>query len=347
MMLIALLLATPTAAVDPAWSAHLDTELFSTYHYVDAEAGSFNEFTLPRAEAGVRFESPRHWGGELRLEAVRSASPDGVVGIDGNSLVLRVKRAQVSWSHELGPLDLAVHGGLVAEPWVEAIEGHYPWRDLSATSGERAGLLDTSDLGLRATARLWDNRIRLVLGATNGEGRAQRELNDGKNFTGVLSVDALHTDSLQLGVHVLGRDGSLGGGSARNHRFGGALTASWKDLGAGVEFVQAEGVDGRSDQRTQVLGTWLGGSIWRGLGGFARFDLVRPDLTVEGASRSSVLAAVYWEQDGARAAIHYEGRTATDQAADLPGVSASGSDNRVGLNLSWRGAFAILNGGDS
>lgn len=60
-------------------------------------AASFLEFALDRAESGTQLWWRPHWrldtGVATRIEAVRSAGPQSLIGIDGNSLVMRLGQA--------------------------------------------------------------------------------------------------------------------------------------------------------------------------------------------------------------------------------------------------------------
>ena len=91
----------------PGYAALAEFEMFA--HGLELRAGDArrSEAALSRAEVGLQIgfasNADRLGGqataeafGELRLEAIRSTTPQSGFGVDGDSLVLRVKRA--SWA---------------------------------------------------------------------------------------------------------------------------------------------------------------------------------------------------------------------------------------------------------
>ena len=98
----------PAPAPTPfaAWSTRkltFDLELVSHGRYASVPGTNLSELRLDRGELGARVGLGAHAAAELRLEAIRSASDGGALGIDGNSTVVRVKYANVAGSTALGP----------------------------------------------------------------------------------------------------------------------------------------------------------------------------------------------------------------------------------------------------
>ncbi len=277
--LLALACVGGAARADPPPRAAIDGELFAGYRHERTASQRFDTVELERGEAGLGLD----WSiaeAELRIESVRSAGPDSLTGIDGDSLVLRVKRAWAGVAVRPGGLDLSARGGLIADPWVATLERSYDARAAAPTLAESSELFDTSDLGGALTAA-YAGRARIDLALTNGEGRTEPEQNRGKNLTAVgearLVELPIFCESAWLLVAGGARDGSRGLGSARDHRAMAALALAGPHLGAGVEVVRGWGASGRPDLTPRGAGGWLGGVTPIGLGGMARFDVLDHD----------------------------------------------------------------------
>ena len=123
-------------------------EVFSSYQHSQTKSQTFSQFQLDRSEFGVQSWEEADWGGELRLESLRSAGPNSLIGIDGDSLILRVKRAWGFRKFQGQNWKLQTRFGLIPDPWHLVIMNTFPLRGLGPSQGEREGLQDTSDLGL-------------------------------------------------------------------------------------------------------------------------------------------------------------------------------------------------------
>ncbi len=287
------LLLMALAATSAHAAARADAQLFTGYRLdAPAEADLYDEYFLDRAEVGLSLGADA--GAELRLEAVRAISRQSLVGVDGDSLVVRVKRAWAWYALAAGPLTVQLDGGLVPDPWVEGLERAYPLRGLSPLLVESGGFFDTSDLGLRLGLRTWEDRVRVGGAVLNGEGRNERERNAGKNITATLSVTPLRVDAgnapLSLSLHGVYRSGSVGVGAARDDRLGGALTLDHRDYGVGGAWVAAQGWDGYATRDADGIEAWLYAAPlvpWPGVvGRFGR-------LTVEGEVAERLSAGLY------------------------------------------------------
>ena len=238
------------------------------------EAGdgtAHDAFVLDRAKAGVDLGAGPG-GFALRAEAIRSAGPESLAGIDGNSLVLRVERAFGHAGADLGPVRLDGRLGLVPEPFVEAVEGAYELRGVAAAGAEGGGFLPTSDLGATVRAAALDGAVALSLYAQNGEGARDVERNDGTNVGALLAVRALRLD--------------LGRGAGALLVLAGAS--------AGVEWIRALGAAGDGDREADGWAAWASGEpLQRHAGVFARVDRVRQALGVDGAHAERVRAGLY------------------------------------------------------
>ncbi len=286
----------------------VDAELYAAYRYSALAGGRrFNEFALDRGELGTQLWWRPHrrldTGVAMRLEAIRSAGPTSLKGIDGDSLVMRAAQAYGHGAVHLGPIHLGLRFGLVPERWIEQLEKGYDARGLEPLPSDRALLYDRADLGASLTASGWRGRVELDLALTNGEGRAQKELNPGKNTTVIVTVRPVRRDHargpIRLAVHGLYRDGSYGVGTAalgagRNHRVGAAATFQSPWAFAGVEYGRAYGYNANPAVVADVLGAWASAYAfqpWIGL--VARVDHHRQDVAAAGSTIDVVTAALF------------------------------------------------------
>jgi len=244
---------------DPAHhKLELDLEIFGTGAYTSSDGPAFSEFRLDRGELGAVIGLGPYLGSELRLESIRSAQNGGELGIAGDSIVVRVKRAQVFGDYDIAgaPESLSVHGalGITPDPWITALETDYPLRPLSATASERVLGWPTSDLA--GLGRVTYGPVRLSVSFGNGEGLDYPERNNGKTTTGVVEALPLDTPDARLRIAAVARDGSVGPARVRDRRFGGGATLWTPLVGAGLEAVQAYGIAHRGDLEALALSGW-------------------------------------------------------------------------------------------
>lgn len=286
----------------------VDAEVFAGYRY-SAYNGSrrFNEFALDRGELGTQLWWRPHrridTGVAVRIEAIRSAGPNSVKGIDGDSLIMRLAQAYGHAAVHLGPIHLGVRFGQIPERWIEQVEKGYDTRGLEPLPSDRIVMYDRADLGASLTASGWRGLVELDLALTNGEGRAQKELNPGKNTTVVLTVRPLRIDHsrgpVRLAIHGLYRDGSYGvtspeTGPGRNHRVAGAITFQSPWAFAGLEYGRAFGYGANPAVIADVVGVWASAYAyqpWIGLA--AKYDHHRQDVRLAGSQVHVATAALF------------------------------------------------------
>lgn len=323
------------------WPVTLDLELFT--HGIEARASGVrrSEFTVSRAELGLGIGLAKHTTAEVRIEAIRSASPQSGFGVDGDSLVLRVKRAHVHSSWSLGRVILHGDAGLIADPWISGLDERAALRPIAASASETYLFGAPGELGFAGAATFGPARLLVAFG--NGEGRNFGERNNGKNTTALLdatfAIARLHDQPMQLWLAAMARDGSLGPAAARNHRFGGAATLTTALGSLGLEAVRGLGVAGRGDVTATTGAAWLQASLVPRLdiaGRFAqtRFAVDNSDATGRAQSlmaalsttflstRPSVANAATGNARGLRAWLSVERRTATGIASSLAGTDA-------------------------
>jgi hypothetical protein len=334
----------------------LSTEVFTGWRY-DAVAGrDFNELRLDRGELGTAFVWQAHRrleaGATVRLEAIRSAGPQSLQGIDGDSLVVRLLETYGQLVAHLGPVDLGARAGLVPERWIEQVHKGYDARAIGGTPSEKAQMLDRADVGATLTASGWEGLVELDLQLVDGEGRAQREQNPGKNTTAMLTVRPLQRrhdkGPIALAVHGGYRDGSLGVASLRSHRGLAAVTFASPWAYAGFEYAHALGYQARADVAASALGVWASAHVvapW--LGVLAAYDRTQADLAARGSVVQTVTAGAfsdlfpYVDRNRRRVRLHavYQHDAHGSAAGALPGVPQALDTHRFMLQLQASGAL--------
>ena len=253
--------ASATPPKSQASNDHMEVsgEIFGGFRYARSPSQNFNEFDLERVELGIQSPFNAHWGGELRMESVRSAGPNSLIGIDGDSLVTRVKRAWGYGSSDWGQWSLHGRLGLIPDSWHEVVMNAYPLRALGPSQGEREGFQDTSDLGGALYLGWGDQRV--FLSFTNGEGRRYREQNTGKNMLlGCTLSTPLFLAQNRLHLSAAYRDGSRGPSAGRNHRFYAAGWWTHPRFSLGISGSQAWGLLNRPSLLASAVQGWI--AVW-------------------------------------------------------------------------------------
>ena len=301
-----------------------------------AASTTTSRFDLERAELGGTAEVD-HGFGVITLEGVRSAAPASAMGIDGNSLVARVRHAAVGGRWR-GAAALAIEGaiGVVADPWISTHDVDRE-RMLGRPLVEDAGVIAASDLGLAARIALGD-ALALAVMIGNGEGARDVERNRGKNTSVVLTARRAVAEVGELALHLYGRDGSFGPGAARSHRLGGAATWHHGRGAAGVELVRAWGVDAQTDATGLAVSAWADVPLPARLGLAARGDrLIVDGPTTSVTTWRTAAAAWYALAAGVRVELAVEVERASGADAPIPGA-AGATDATRGL-LRATGSF--------
>ena len=266
-------------------------EIFGQYalRLVDGSAGDtawFHAFELPRAHASL---GASYGPAQARfvLEAVRSASEGALLGVAGDSLVLRVREA---WAGAALTRWIELRVGVVPTLTIPEIEGTWRLRAVAPTPLEVTGLGAPADLGVTLRARLPADLGWAAVGVYNGEGYTNRELNRGKNLEAAFAVHVPRGPLRRLtllGSYVFGSSGT---GLSRADRLTGALLWQGDRVRGGVSLTAGWGVDDDGARRSLLVE------------GFAR---------VEPIARLIVgLRASWWQRDD---------RAADDQVLTLLG----------------------------
>jgi hypothetical protein len=326
----------------------LAAQMFGDLDWTHAGDASQSAFNLDRAELGATITYDQNVGAELRLDSFRAAGEQSLLAVQGDPLLIGVKRAWGWADHDLGDSGVKLGGrlGMIPDPWISAVEPDYALLPLSLTEAEAAGLIVSSDLGGGITAQYGD-QVFAQVAITNGEGRNQIEQNTGKDTNAVVSVTAATLDidgsPVALRVHLGGREGSVGTARVRSHRLEGAVTLAGLDHGAGVEAIKAYGVGDRGDEVSTATAGWVRGRIVDRLGFAARVAWLDPDGGVANDAETSAIGALYYDLVPPaldhRARVYAAGfvRRYGTAAPPLPGGAAAANASGVSLILELDG----------
>jgi hypothetical protein len=250
--------APGTAAGTSGLRVQPGLEIFVEYNLrlTRTSAGNdwFHSFEIPRAHASL-LASYGPAQARLVLEAVRSASEGALLGVAGDSLVLRLREAsagyrQGSW--------LSLDAGVVPTLTVPELDGSFNLRAVAPTPLESSGLAAPADLGATARVTFPARYGFAAVGAYNGEGYTGRELNRGKNLEIAGEFHPMPEGALApLGVFASYVIGSEGTARARADRLTAALVWQGKRLRGGASFTYAWGVGERADQRSILVDAFL------------------------------------------------------------------------------------------
>lgn len=211
----------------------------------------FHEFELPRGHARVD-ASYEHARARVLVEAVRSASEGSLIGVAGDSFVVRMREAWGSYA-AWGILESRL--GLVPTMTTGVIESLWGMRVLAPSGAERANLHVPADLGGTIRGLFPEGWGWVGVGAYNGEGYAQRELNRGKNIELATAIHplAFKEETLPLTVQLSYVAGSRGVALGRADRLTASLGWMGEVIRGGLSFTYAWGVDAQPDTES-VLG---------------------------------------------------------------------------------------------
>jgi hypothetical protein len=224
---------TTAGAVALGRGVHAGLEVFGRYGVTlrDTSDGAdwFHAFDVPRVHAAIegQLEDAR---GRVVVEAVRSAAEGALIGVAGDSLVLRLREAWAGYS--LLDRALEVRIGVIPLLTVPAVESTWGLRAVTPVPLEETGLAAPADLGARATVTLPARLGWVGVAGFAGDGYTSRELNRGKSTEAALELHPLApvADALApLALFVSGVHGSQGVRSVRTHRLTAGLL--WRPAG--------------------------------------------------------------------------------------------------------------------
>ncbi len=320
-------------------SLGLGAEVFGGWQAAWREDDSFNAWELDRAELQGRWSATPDVGLVVIAEVVRAAGPRGFFGVDGDSLVARLKQGWAFAGRDLGPVVLEARAGLIPDVWIEAIEADYWVRGFAATLSEAGQFFDTSDLGGSLHAGFFEDRLRLAVSLTNGEGRNLREQNRGKNITGLVSYDLWRADTQdhRLSLYLGARDGSVGAASAPDHRLAAGASYISPVAGGGAEWVVGRGYAGHGSQEPLGFGAWGWVRPWQTFpGAVVRADRLLTDRHIGDSHRTVLQVGLFQDLvppasrgQRMRAYLAYDRSFSGEFAAPLPGVPEAADEQRL------------------
>lgn len=322
-------------------------------------AGRF-ERSQPAAALPERFVLPRSnlelglsrggVGGRLVTNAVRAGGETGYVGIDGESVVVRV---QVAEARYVAPgIGLAVMAGMVDDPWV--VPGNDAWqlRAQGPMLAEAQGWLEPADLGGTLAWTSPGDWLSFSATLSGGEGYRRRERNGGQDLAGALTLRPLSglDGESDLSVLIYARDGSRGLGAARDHRLGARAAGAVGPVMGGVEAMKAWGLDADASRQPRggsafVQGAFLGHGL-----AFGRFDGVdeQADLDADHLQRALVglaFAPVLGEGSApppARLSLALQDTRREANARTIAGSPALARETTVWVQLDLRAREAVF-----
>lgn len=219
-------------------------EIFAQYKYSNLKAQDgttswFHAFDVPRVHAALEAGSKR-LRGRVLVEATRSAAEGALIGVAGDSLVLRVREAYGA----VRPIEaLELSAGVVPTLTIPELDGTWMMRAVAPSALEASGFASPADLGARARFDFPKQYGYVAAAVYNGEGYTSRELNRGKSFEGAVEVHPLATGALlPLGVFGSYVAGSMGTALARADRATGGLVWQGERVRAGAYVTWAHGV---------------------------------------------------------------------------------------------------------
>lgn len=223
-------------------------EVFAQYSFrqtstLDGQTPWFHIFDVPRVHASVTGEYGSATG-RILLEGVRSASEGALIGVAGDSLVVRLREA---WAGYRFKNWFSAAMGVVPTLTVPELEGTWRLRVVGPAPLEQTGMASPADLGITGRFNFPKEYGYLAAGVYNGEGYTRRELNRGKNVEIAASVHPVPKGVVKpLGIFGSYVIGSSGTGSSRADRLTTAVL--WQGIrlraGAGMTYAWGLGDDG-------------------------------------------------------------------------------------------------------
>ncbi|MEZ4338840.1 MAG: hypothetical protein R3B82_19655 [Sandaracinaceae bacterium] len=317
----------PDPAPDDAWHRMTLTPGFQAFAEYDLDlyddgTGSttyFHQFDVPRVFVWMGWAL-----GEARarvlLEGARSAGAGSLLGVAGDSVVVRFREAWVGYR----AWDMfELHAGLVQTLTAPAMTRAWGLRPVAQTGLRRFEVMQPADLGATLTFDVPERFGRIGLGFYNGEGYRGRELNRGKNTEIFAEIHPLAflDEARPLAILAAYQLGSSGTGSARSDRLFGAL--AWIDdrLGVGAGATWVMGYEQRGAQEGVLVEAWARGNPWEGLLLGGRFTHFLRDFEASDDTLTELTVSVgYRIMDVVGAHVALDGRFAGATAlATLPG----------------------------
>ena len=213
----------------------------------------------------LRFQSSHVSDGfflQTRIDGIRSAVDGSYIGIDGETIVWTLNRAQFGWSNG----NVVLYGGLTDDLWVYGQNESWLHRNQFFGMAESFALMQRSDVGFSGLYQQenWSVQFRMA----SGEGENYQERNVGFNSQ-IQATVKVHEHE----ITIFGQEGSRGFSAAPEHRV--AMRISSKEhLGYGIEMMKAWGVQSDSTLQPWAASLWVRQLPKKGFWGYLRSDFL-------------------------------------------------------------------------
>ncbi len=233
-------------------------QLFAQYRLTWTEAGHgpawFHEFDLSRAWGFISMRVDDVIG-RILVEGTRAGGEGALLGVGGDSVVLRFREAWVGYRL----LDLfELRAGLVPTLTAPLLTRLWGMRAVSQIGMRELELMQPADTGVTLRFDIPEGFGSLGAAYYNGEGYRGRELNRGKTLelTAVIHPLAFERALLPLQATLAYQMGSTGTGSARADRLVGGV--AWDDprWGIGLERMWVLGIQDRGERAGVLIDGW-------------------------------------------------------------------------------------------
>lgn len=162
-----------TAAGSTGIAVRPGVEVFAQYaaRFTNTDSGTdaVHDFDVPRTHASLS-ASYEHVRARVVLEAVRSASEGSLLGVAGDSLILRLREAWGGWQSPR----VDVRAGVAPTLVLPEIEPTWGLRAVAPTPLESTRLIAPADLGVTVRVALPGGRGALAVGARGLQRRGLR-----------------------------------------------------------------------------------------------------------------------------------------------------------------------------
>jgi hypothetical protein len=293
------------------------------------DTAPFNAFSVPRVQLGVQ-ASWKGASGRVLLEGVYATQGGALIGVAGDSVVVRLREAWGGYRF----LFLEAQLGLIPTLVVPEVERAFLFRELSADGLESYRIKAPADFGGTLRAHLPGKYGWVGVSVTNGEGYTSRELNTQKNVEVAAAVHPLPAGALEpLTVLGLAMVGSTGPSAARANRYGGGLLWQGPKLGAGVTVATVDGWLDDGSRRGLLVQGFARGELFNRLLLAARVQSFRRDVTQDDSVLELIGAVgVKAEPVELFLAVHRTALSGLARTA-LPGVDST--DLRLVVRVRW------------
>jgi hypothetical protein len=318
--------------VDPApprqsgvpWLVELAMQVFAQYELSFPDGADwFHEIDLPRSWLSTSFRVENAVG-RVVLEGTRAGGDGSLIGVGGDSLVVRVREAWLGYRL----FDLfEARAGIVPQLTTPALTALWGTRAVRAISLRELELMQPADLGVSLRLDIPEHFGFLAVAYLSGEGYRSRELNRGKTLEITAQVHPLAflPELRPLTLTLAYQNGSTGTGAARADRLVGGLAWSDPRWGLGVEAAYVLGIEDRSEREGLTIDAWGRVEPVEHLLLAARYSHFSRNLTgsAAGDEIGTFTGAVgAWIVEAIRVFLAFDARHAGAAAsAELPGFS--------------------------